>query len=226
MMNSGAIRTLTAIALVALPVAGIAQRDRIVAPQRHILVDNATATVTRVRFGRRSGETVPARPFPFLIVQLTRGDVDLTVSDARATGPRDAGLVTFVPANTPHAVTNAGTSPFNLITIALKRTRPPAPAAPPSDAAPGITRTTLVDNADVRVVREQFEPDGREPVHTHPNDLLTVQLTPGTVEILKGSGRTTGLRTPGFTQFLARDVSHSYSSSDSKSFEILSISIK
>lgn len=40
--------------------------------------------MTRLRFGRGTGETVHTHPFPLLIVQLTSGDVDLTVSDARA----------------------------------------------------------------------------------------------------------------------------------------------
>lgn len=198
----------------------------LLAPQHHVLIDNATMTVTRVRYARGMGETVHSDPFPLLIVQLTSGDVDLTVSDARGIGPRDAGLVTFVPANTPHAVVNAGTTPFNLIMIALKPARPPSPSAPPTDAPPGITRTTLLDNADVRVVRVQFGPGGREPVHTHPNDLLTVQLTPGKVEISKGSRKTTGLRTAGFVQFLPRDVEHAYASADANNFELLSVSIK
>jgi oxalate decarboxylase/phosphoglucose isomerase-like protein (cupin superfamily) len=111
--------------------------------------------VTRLRFGRRTGETVHTHPFPLLIVQLTSGGVDLTMSDARARGPREAGLVTFVPVNTPHAVMNAGAQSFDLIAIALKPTRPAAPAAPPTEAPPGITRTTLIDNSDVRVVRVQ-----------------------------------------------------------------------
>jgi quercetin dioxygenase-like cupin family protein len=198
----------------------------ILAPQRHILIDNATTTVTRVRFGRDAREAVHSNPFPLVILQLTPGDVDFAIADTRASGPREAGLVTFVAANTPYAVANAGTAPFNLITIALKPARAPASAAPPTEAPPGITRTTLVDNADVRVVRVQFAPGGREPVHTHPNDLITVQLTPGKVEIMKGSRKTTGLRTAGFVQFLPRDVEHAYASADAISFELLSISIK
>jgi quercetin dioxygenase-like cupin family protein len=98
--------------------------------------------------------------------------------------------VTFVPANTPHAVMNAGAQSFDLIAIALKPTRPAAPAAPPTEAPPGITRTTLIDNSDVRVVRVQLAPGSREPVHIHPNDLLTEQLTPGAFDILMGSTRT------------------------------------
>lgn len=207
---------LLALALAATPVA----------PKRTTILDNATTTVTRLRFGPGTGETVHTHPFPLVIVQLTSGDVDLTVSDARGRGPRQAGLVTFVPADVPHAVVNIGATSFDMIAIALKPTRPSAPAAPPTEAPPGITRTTLIDNSDVRLVRVQFAPGSREPAHTHPNDLVTVQLTPGRFDILIGSKRTTGRRPVGFTQFLPRDLSHAYVSNDSKQSDIISISIK
>lgn len=197
-----------------------------VAPARTPVLDNATVTVTRLRFAPGTGESVHTHAFPLLIVQLTPGVVDLTVDDMRARGPRETGVVTFVPANVPHAAVNAGSTSFDLIAVAVKPARPPAPAAPPTDAPPGITRTTLLDNADVRVVRVQFEPGGREPVHTHPNDLLTVQLSGGQLEILNGGDRTRGLRDPGSVQFLQRNVEHTYGSVDTHSFEVLSISVK
>ena len=71
-----------------------------------------------------------------------------------------------------------------------------------------------------------FPPDAREPVHTHPNDLLTVQLSAGKVEILNGADRAVGERAVGFVQFLARDVAHAYISADTKPFELLSVSVK
>jgi quercetin dioxygenase-like cupin family protein len=195
-------------------------------PQRTVVLDNASTTVTRLRFVKGAGETVHAHPFPLLIVQLTPGEVDLTVSDMRARGPRDAGLVTFVPADTPHAVVNAGDTPFEVIAIALKPSRPAAPSAPSTDAPPGITRTALLDNSDARVVRVRFAPGSREPVHAHPNDLLTIQLTPGSLEVQTGSARTTAARPVGFVEFLPRNLLHAYVSIDHQQFDILSVSIK
>lgn len=204
----------------------IAQAAAPVAPERTPVLDNATVTVTRLRFAPGTGESVHTHAFPLLIVQLTPGMVDLTVDDMRARGPRETGLVTFMPANVPHAAVNAGSTTFDLMAIAVKPARPPAPAAPPTDAPPGITRTTLLDNADVRVVRVQFDPGGGEPVHTHLNDLVTVQLSGGQLEILNGGERTKGLRDPGFVQFLQRGVEHSFGNGDRHSFELLSVSIK
>jgi beta-alanine degradation protein BauB len=197
------------------------------APVRTTLVDNATVTVTRLRFAPGSGETVHTHDFPLVIVQLTSGDVvDLQVSDARARGPRTAGLVTFVPAGMEHVVINAGEKPFEMMAVAIKPSRKPAPAAPPTDAPPGITRTTLLDNDDVRVSRVEFTPGSREPMHTHPNDLVTIQMNAGRLQIRLGGRRTDNRRPVGSVQFVARNVSHAYASRGDRTIELLSVSIK
>ena len=197
------------------------------APVRTTVVDNSTVTVTRLRFAPGSGETVHTHDFPLVIIQLTSGDVvDLTVSDARARGPRVAGLVTFVPTGTEHAVVNAGTMPFEMMAVAIKPSRTPAPAAPPTDAPPGITRTTLLDNADVRVVRVEFTPGSQEPVHTHPNDLVTIQMNAGPLQIRLGTRRTDNRRPVGFVQFVPRNARHAYASRGDRTIELLSVSIK
>lgn len=193
---------------------------------RTVLVDNATVLVAQLRFEAGKGETSHTHPFSAVVLQITPGDVDMTLAADRSRARRAPGTAWFIPANAPHAAVNTGTAPFDQIAITIKPTRAPALAAPATDAPPGITRTMLVDNADTRVVRVRFAPGGREPVHTHPNDLLTVQLTPGRVEILLGSEKTSSEREPGFVQFLTRDVPHAYASVDTKPFELLSVAIK
>ena len=150
----------------------------------------------------------------------------MTLGAEHSRAHRDAGTVWFIPANVPHAAVNAGAAPCEQVAITIKPTRTAAPAAPPTEAPPGISRTTVVDNADTRVVRVRFAPGSREPVHTHPNDLLTVQLTPGIVEILIGSQKTSSERAPGFVQFVPRNVDHAYVSGDTKPVELLSVAIK
>jgi quercetin dioxygenase-like cupin family protein len=193
-------------------------------PVETALLDNASVTVTRQRFDKGAGEAVHTHPFPLLIVQLTPGDLDLSNGDGPA--PRAVGSVTYVPADTPHAAVNSGDTPFELIAVALKTTRPPAPSAPATDAPPGITRTLLLDNGDVRVVRVRFAPGSREPVHTHPNDLLTVQLTAGQFAMQVGNATQRAEQAPGFTKFLPRNVSHAYINGSSRALDLLSISIK
>src|SRR5262249_40040508 len=113
-----------------------------------------------------------------------------------------------------------------IVLIRFKPGRTPAPAMPSVDAPPGIERTPLLDNAVTRVVRVAFATTGREPVHTHPYDLITLQISPGRVEILDGDAKTSDAREPGFTRFVPRDRQHAYASADDKPFEILSVAIK
>jgi len=195
------------------------------AQERTSVLDNASVAVTRLRFAPGSREDVHTHPFPLLIVQVSNGQATVTDRDMLRVG-NHPGEVWFIAPGTPHAVSNRGQSPIEMLAVGIKADRPAAPSAPPTEAPPGILRATLVDNADVRVVRVRFSADGREPLHSHPNDLLTIQITRGTVDMTIGAQRSTAEREPGFVQFLPRDVQHSYASADPNPFELLSVSIK
>jgi quercetin dioxygenase-like cupin family protein len=193
---------------------------------RTVLVDNATVLVARLRYEAGKGETSHTHPFSAVVLQITSGIVNMTIGPDNLNARRDAGAAWFIPQNMPHYVMNAGTDTFEQIAITIKPTRTPPPAAPPPAAVPGITRTTVIDNRDTRVIRVQFAPGAREPLHAHPYDLLTVQLTPGGVESQSGSEKTTAERTPGFVQFVPRGVQHAFASADKKPFEVASVTIK
>jgi quercetin dioxygenase-like cupin family protein len=195
------------------------------APERASVLDNGTVGVTRLRFARTAREAVHTHPFPVLIVLVTPGQVSVADREMLRVGSR-AGEVWFIPANTPHAAANQSTGHVEMLMVAIKTDRPPAPAAPPTQAPEGITRSTLLDNADVRVVRVRFAPDSREPLHAHPNDLLTIQISAGNVDIVNGAEHATRVREPGVVQFLPRNIQHAYASADTKPFELLSVSIK
>jgi quercetin dioxygenase-like cupin family protein len=171
------------------------------------ILDNATVAVRRQRLAPGAHETIVATGTSLLVVHPVSGP-------------------SFVAKGDGYTALNDGPAPLDLLLAAIKPNRASAPAAPPTEAPPGITRTTLIDNADVRVVRVRFAPGSGEPVHTHPNDLLTVQLTPGEFEVLLGTARSGGHEEAGSVRFLPRDVPHAYVSTDSQPFELLSISIK
>ncbi len=193
---------------------------------RTILLDNATVLVTRLGYEAGRGETSHTHPFPAVVMQLTAGNVDMTVGSERSNERRDVGAVWFIPANVPHAAVNTGSALCEQIAVAIKETRAPSAAAPATEAPAGITRTTLIDNTDTRVVRVRFEPGAREAVHTHPNDLLTIQISAGRVEILMDADKTTAERAPGFVQFVPRAIPHAYASADMKPIDLLSVAIK
>jgi quercetin dioxygenase-like cupin family protein len=192
-----------------------------------VVVDNASVLVERFHLEAGATERIAADGAPALVVQLTAGDVDLSIGDKRASGPREAGAIAFVPARTPQSARNiAQRGATDVVVIRFKPARTPAPAMPSGDAPPGIERTPLLDNAVTRVVRVAFSTTGREPVHTHPYDLITLQISAGRVEILDGDTKTNEAREPGFTTFVPRDRQHAYASADDKPFEILSVAIK
>lgn len=221
------MRMLSIAAAVAAATAAFAQ-----APQpppgiaRTALVDNATALIAHLRMEPGSRETLHTHPFSAVVIQLTPGSIDMTIGKVRARTARDPGFVWFVPKEMPHAAINSGPNAVEFVTIGIKANRPPAAAAPATQSPPGITREMVLDNDDTRVVHVSFAPGGREPMHTHPNDLVTVQLTAGRVEIVEGTARTVDDRAAGFVKFLPRQVPHSYASADTKPFELLSVAIK
>ena len=223
------MRVLVAAAA-AMLVTGLGPRDETLQPPpgmtRTVILENDTTLVARLGYEAGKGETSHTHPFSAVVVQVTPGEVDMMLGTEHSRAHREPGTVWFIPANVPHAAINTGTAPCEQIAITIKPTRAAAPAAPPTEAPPGITRTTLVDNADTRVVRVRFAPGSREPVHTHPNDLLTVQLTSAIVEMLIGSQKASSERGAGFVQFVPRNVEHAYVSGDTKPFELLSVAIK
>jgi len=190
------------------------------------VIENDTLSVTRVHMPPGTGGIISPRPAPMLVVQVSAGQAQITQPGHDSRGPRVAGDVTYVGPDEGHEVENIGAAPFDQLHVAIKATRAPAPAAPATEAPPGITRTPLLDNEAMRVVRVRFAPGAREPVHTHPNDLITIQISPGTVEILNGTNKSTSRGDAGGVRFLGRNVAHAFASADAQPFEILSIAIK
>jgi quercetin dioxygenase-like cupin family protein len=190
------------------------------------LVDNSTVMCAHLTYAPGAAEKSHTHPFAALVVQVTPGEVDMTIGGEHTRAHRDAGFVWYIPRDVPHALINVGTDQFEQTTIAIKPDRVPAPAAPATVAPPGISRTTVLDNADARVVRVDFSRGGREPVHEHPCDLVTVQLTPGRLEMRIGAERETERLVPGQVRFLPRNVPHAYASADPAPFALLSVTIK
>jgi quercetin dioxygenase-like cupin family protein len=189
-------------------------------------LDNDTVKIVRHRMPPATGGIIGPMSDAHVVVQITAGEVEINQIGANSRGHRVPGDMSFVPPDVAHQMRNIGRTTFDQLVIRLKSTRAPAPAAPATAAPPGITRETVLDNDTVRVVRVRFDPDGREPVHTHPNDLLTIQITKGVVEIVNGNDTSTASREPGFVQFLPRNVTHAFASADTQPFEILSVAIK
>jgi quercetin dioxygenase-like cupin family protein len=134
--------------------------------------------------------------------------------------------VEFIAGDVPHAAANTGKAPFDLVTIAIKPDRKRGGEAPAQPAPPGITRSPVLDNADARVTRVEFAAQAREPIHSHPFDLVVVPLTSGRMEVRIGERVETRDYAAGEPMFLPRDIPHAVSNVGQTSTTVFSVGIK
>jgi quercetin dioxygenase-like cupin family protein len=190
------------------------------------LIENDSVMMARLRMAPGAKEDLHTHPFAAIVIQLTGGDVEMRMADARTTSSRPAGFVEFIANNVPHAAANAGRTPFDLVTIALKPERKRGGEAPAQAAPAGITRSPVLDNADAQVTRVEFAPQAREPVHSHPFDLVVVPLTGGRLEVRVGERVDAREYAPGEAMFLPRDIPHAVSNVGSAPITVFSVRIK
>ena len=191
------------------------------------LLDNASALVARLKFEPAAAESIHTHPFSAVMIQLTTGDVQMTIGSEKTSDRRMPGFAWFIPNGAPHAAVNVGTGACEFVTVAIKPGSHASTSNPPAaPAVPGIARTPVFENAEARVVKVQFEPGSREVVHSHAYDLLLVQLSPGRVETRLGSGQTVTDFGAGAIQFLPRDVPHAVANVGSAVFELVSVALK
>lgn len=90
---------------------------------------------------------------------------------------------------------------------------------------PGITRTTLKDDAKSTVTRVTFAPGAMEPPHTHPYDVILVPVISGSVDGAVGDRTFTALK-PGDVQFVPRDTIHHVGNTGAQTFGLIAIALK
>ncbi len=92
-------------------------------------------------------------------------------------------------------------------------------------ATPGITRTTLKDDAKYSVARVVFAPGAGEVPHTHPYDIIITPVKSGPAVIMVGDSKTTTVKA-GEVQFVPHDVVHSVTNTGTVEFEVITVGIK
>ena len=193
---------------------------------RTALLENDSVMVARLSLAPGAREQTHTHPFSAVVVQLGPGEVEMRLGPQAGTTRRDLGHAEFIAAEIPHAAANVGTAAFDVVTIALKPTRTRGGEQPPTGARPGISRTPLFHNNEARVARAAFEAGAREPVHSHPFDMVIVQLEPGRMEVLVGENRTVKPYATGDVVFLPRDVPHSVANADTRPLAIISVAVR
>jgi quercetin dioxygenase-like cupin family protein len=189
------------------------------------VLDNATVGVAKLLLAPGAREQPHTHPYPLLIVITSRGDLEITNGGAHKKGPRIPGDIEFVAAGTSHAGANVGALPLHALALALKPSRAHGDPTP-QQLVPGVTRTALLDNAEARVTRLEFEEDAREPLHTHPYDVLIVAITPARVDLQLGTKKDVHSYAVGETIYVPRTVPHAIANTGTAAFRILAIAIK
>ena len=111
------------------------------------------------------------------------------------------------------------------IALSAQTSAPSLPLGAGRPDVPGITRTTLKDDAKSTVTRVHFKPGAAEPPHTHPYDVIIVPVLAGTIEFTIGDKKVTAVK-PGDVQFVPRDVTHQLKNSGKQDFELIAIALK
>lgn len=189
------------------------------------VLDNTTVAIAKLGIAPGAREQPHTHPYPLLIVMTSRGDLEMTNGGTHKKGPRVPGDVEFVAAGSSHFGANVGTMPLHALALELKPGRPHGDSTP-LQPSPGVTRTSLVDNADVRVTRLDFEEEAREALHTHPYDVLIVAITPARVDLQLGPKKDVHSYSVGETVFVPRTMPHAIANAGTAAFRLLAIAIK
>jgi len=204
-------------ALVPLPLGGI---------ERTEVLNNASAIVARLNMTAGAREEVHSHPFSAVAIQLTPGDVEMTVGGRTTTEKAGTGQTWFIGKESPHAAANVGGASLEVITVVIKSGSGVAESGPAVPLPAGITRTPLLENAETRVVRVHFQPGAREALHSHPFDLLVIQLGRGRMEARVGSHESVADREPGQVLYLPKNVPHLVGNAGGTAFEVMSVALK
>lgn len=61
-----------------------------------------------------------SNPNDVIVVQATPGEVEYALGDEKTSEREEPGKVWYVPKQPPHAMSNVGSAPFDIIVITLK----------------------------------------------------------------------------------------------------------
>jgi quercetin dioxygenase-like cupin family protein len=190
------------------------------------VLDNGTVGVVHMQLSPGAREQPHTHSYPLLVVLLSRGELEMHNGKSHTKTTRHAGDVEFVGKGVPHHAANVGATPMDALVLSIKPDRVRVGETLLSQATPGVTRTSIVDNAEVTVLRFEFEADVREALHTHAYDLMIVPIMPARIDLQIGDRKQMRSIAAGEAIFIRRSVPHAVANIGAASFRALAVAFK
>jgi len=190
------------------------------------IFENGTLSAAKLTFAPGSREQPHTHPYPLLVIITSRGELEMANGGAPVKGAKVPGDFEFVPTGVTHAAANVGNAPLEAIALNLKVDRVKGGTAPAPQALPGLTRTPVTSNDELAITRLEFQPGVREPVHTHPYDLVVVPISAGTLDLQLGDKKSNYNAPVGQALFIPRGVPHAVANTGNAPLRLLGVAIK
>jgi quercetin dioxygenase-like cupin family protein len=84
------------------------------------LVDNERVRIQRLTVPAGFTETMQVAPNDQIAIQVTPGDLEVTISGQKTAGRIEPGTTFYVPKNAPHQFLNKGKTPYDVVIVMLK----------------------------------------------------------------------------------------------------------
>jgi len=84
------------------------------------LVNNDRMQVQRLTVPAGFRETLQVVPNDQIAIQITPGDLEVTINGQKTAGRIEPGTAFYVPKNAPHQFLNVGTAPYDVVVVMLK----------------------------------------------------------------------------------------------------------
>jgi quercetin dioxygenase-like cupin family protein len=84
------------------------------------VIDNERVTVLRLTMPPKYRDPITSGPNDLVVTQVISGDVEVVIGSEKTTARREVGQSWFVAKGTPHAFSNPGNEPFDVIVVVLK----------------------------------------------------------------------------------------------------------
>ncbi len=85
-----------------------------------VLVDNDKVRIQRLTVPGGFTETMQVAPNDQIAMQVTPGDLEVTINGQKTGGRMEPGTTFYVPKNAPHQFLNKGKAPYDVVIVMLK----------------------------------------------------------------------------------------------------------